>query len=162
MFRAIFSPIFRSTRLCVTACGIMHPRCCRLVAWKRRNLLKWVPSLPSYRPATSWVHYTTSCNTQSSAPEDGRKYPPKHVELIGFINKLLLFHLNWLSVLFISMMHGQVNIKPQTALLTTSPRVYTVRSKTNGLSWRGIRKALDFIACSVQIMFFVSTLSDLC
>ena len=24
-------PIFRSTRLCVTACGIMHPRCCRPV-----------------------------------------------------------------------------------------------------------------------------------
>ena len=24
-----------------------------------------------HRPATSWVHYTTSCNTQSSAPEDG-------------------------------------------------------------------------------------------
>ena len=23
-------------------------------------------------PATSGVHYTTSCNTQSSAPEDGR------------------------------------------------------------------------------------------
>ena len=22
-------------------------------------------------PATSWVHYTTNCNTQSSAPEDG-------------------------------------------------------------------------------------------
>jgi len=22
-------PIFRSTRLCVTACDIMHPRCCR-------------------------------------------------------------------------------------------------------------------------------------
>ena len=22
-------------------------------------------------PATSWVHYTTDCNTQSSAPEDG-------------------------------------------------------------------------------------------
>ena len=29
MFRAIILPIFRSTRLCVTACGIMHPRCCR-------------------------------------------------------------------------------------------------------------------------------------
>ena len=41
MFRAIISPIFRSIRLCVTACVIMHPRCC------------W--------PATSWVHYTTSC-----------------------------------------------------------------------------------------------------
>jgi len=39
------------------------------------------------------VHYTTSCNTQSSAPEDGKNYCPKHVELIGIINKLLLLHL---------------------------------------------------------------------
>jgi len=31
MFRAIISPILRSIRLCVTACGIMHRRCCRLV-----------------------------------------------------------------------------------------------------------------------------------
>ena len=29
MFREIILPIFRSTRLCVTACGIMHPRCRR-------------------------------------------------------------------------------------------------------------------------------------
>jgi hypothetical protein len=29
MFREIILPIFRSTRLCVTACGIMHRRCCR-------------------------------------------------------------------------------------------------------------------------------------
>jgi hypothetical protein len=50
-------------------------------------------SLPGYRPATSWVHYNTSCNTQSSAPEDGQNNCPKHVELIGFINKLLLLHL---------------------------------------------------------------------
>ena len=28
--------------------------------------------LVAYRPATSCVHYTTSCNTQSSAAEDGR------------------------------------------------------------------------------------------
>ena len=73
MFRAIVLPIFKSTRLCVTACGIMNPRCCRL--------------------ATSWVHYTTSCNTQSSAPEDGRLFCPKHVELNGIINKPLLLHL---------------------------------------------------------------------
>jgi len=39
------------------------------------------------------VHYTTSCNTQSIAPEDGRIYHPKHVELIGIINKSLLLHL---------------------------------------------------------------------
>ena len=52
----------------------MHPRCCR-----------W--------PATSWVHYTATCNAQSSAPEDGRDQRPKHVELIGIINKPLLLHL---------------------------------------------------------------------
>jgi len=39
------------------------------------------------------VHYTTSCNTQSSAPEDGRYQCPKHVELIGIINISLLLHL---------------------------------------------------------------------
>jgi hypothetical protein len=49
--------------------------------------------LPGYRPAKSWVHFTTSCNTQSSDPEDGRDQHPKHVELIGIINKTLLFHL---------------------------------------------------------------------
>jgi len=48
------------------------------------------------------VLYTTSCNTQSGAPEDGRNYCPKHVELIGIINKPLLLHLvGWLSILFI-------------------------------------------------------------
>ena len=39
------------------------------------------------------MHYTTSCNTQSSAPEDGQNNCPKHVELIGIINKPLLLHL---------------------------------------------------------------------
>ena len=45
------------------------------------------------RPATSWVHYTTSCNTQSSAPEDGQSNCPKHVELTGIFNKPLFLHL---------------------------------------------------------------------
>jgi len=39
------------------------------------------------------VLYTTNCNTESSAPENGRNHGPKHVELIGIINKLLLVHL---------------------------------------------------------------------
>jgi len=39
------------------------------------------------------VHYTTSCNTQSSAPEDGQNNCPKHVELTGIINRPLLLHL---------------------------------------------------------------------
>ena len=46
-----------------------------------------------HRPATSWVHYTTICNTQSSAPEDVQNNLPKHVELTGIINKPLLLHL---------------------------------------------------------------------
>ena len=44
-------------------------------------------------PATSWVRYTTSCNTQSSVPEDGQNNCPKHVEVTGIINKPLLFRL---------------------------------------------------------------------
>ena len=52
-----------------------------------------VPPPPGYQPAKSWVHYTTSCNTQSSAPEDGRNHHPKHVELIGIINNPLLLNL---------------------------------------------------------------------
>jgi len=31
MFRAIILPIFKNTRMFVTACGIMDPRCCRPV-----------------------------------------------------------------------------------------------------------------------------------
>ena len=53
-----------------------------------------------YRPATSWVHYITSCNTQSSAPEDGRDHRPKHVELIGIINKRLLLRLVGVCIIY--------------------------------------------------------------
>ena len=44
MFRAMISLIFRSTRLCVTACGILHPRCCRPVLFKATGrTTSWVP-----------------------------------------------------------------------------------------------------------------------
>ena len=46
------------------------------------------------------MHYTTSCNTQSSAPEDGRDHRPKHVELIGIINKPLLLHLVGVYIIY--------------------------------------------------------------
>ena len=49
-----------------------------------------LPPFPRNRPALQWVHYTTSCNTQSSTPEDGRDQNPNHVEPIGIINKPLL------------------------------------------------------------------------
>ena len=40
-----------------------------------------------YRPRT------TSCNSQSSATDDGQNYCLKHAELTGIINKPLLLHL---------------------------------------------------------------------
>ena len=46
-----------------------------------------------YRPATSWVYYTTNSNTQSGAPEDGQNNLPKQVELIGIVNNPVLMHL---------------------------------------------------------------------
>ena len=46
-----------------------------------------------HRPAISCVHYTKSCNTQSSAREDGQNNCPKHVQLTGIINNPLLLHL---------------------------------------------------------------------
>ena len=45
------------------------------------------------RMATLWVHYTTSCNTQSSVLEYGQNNCPKHVELTRIINEPLLLHL---------------------------------------------------------------------
>ena len=45
------------------------------------------------RCSTSWLHYATRCNTQSSVPEDGQNNCPKHVELNGITNKPLLLHL---------------------------------------------------------------------
>jgi len=47
------------------------------------------------------VHYTTSCNSQSVAPEDGRDQGPKHVELIG-IKKPLLLHLVGVYIIYIN------------------------------------------------------------
>ena len=75
MFRAIILPIFRSTRLCVKACGIMHPRCCRPVAGNIVGTL---------------YH---KLNTQSSVLEDGQNNCPKHVDLTGIINKPLFLRL---------------------------------------------------------------------
>jgi len=48
------------------------------------------------------VHYTTNCNTQSSALEDGRDHRPKHVELIGIFNKPLLLHLVGVYMIYIN------------------------------------------------------------
>ena len=48
-----------------------------------------------------WHNAPTSCNTQSSAPEDGQSNCPKHVELNGIINKLLVVHIIYISLYFL-------------------------------------------------------------
>ena len=59
-----------------TACGTMQGRCCLLS--------------PEGSIAGALYH---KLQIQSSAPEDGRNYRPKHVELFEIIDKPLLFHL---------------------------------------------------------------------
>jgi len=54
------------------------------------------------------LHYTTSCNTQSSAPEDGRDQRPKHVELIGIINKPLLLHLVGVYIIYLHISYRDI------------------------------------------------------
>ena len=46
-----------------------------------------------------WYNAPTSCNTQSSAPEDGRDQRPKRDELIG-INNPLLLHLVGVYIIY--------------------------------------------------------------
>ena len=87
MFRAIISPIFRSTRLC----------------------------------------YTTSCNTQSSAPEDGLDHLPKHVDLIGIINKPLLLNLVGDYIIFLvtdCLYSITVSLVPDCAIAQESVAVF--------------------------------------
>ena len=81
--------------------------------------------LPGYRPATWWVHYTTCCNTQSNAPEDGRDQRPKHVELIGIINKPLLLHLVSVYIIYMKVYLQQSRaFIYSTALLSVSRMNY--------------------------------------
>ena len=129
MFREIILPIFRSTRLCVTSCGIMHPLCCRSVGWKRRNVIviqvywqlvsrnkcscsqavnKAVWHIPflryqhTGRQHRGCIIRATSCNTQTSDPEDGRDHLPKHVELIEIINKPLFLHQIGVYIIYVN------------------------------------------------------------
>jgi len=49
--------------------------------------------------------------TQSCAPEDGRNYRPKHVELIVIINKICYCCIQLAVYIIVSKMHGHTNIK---------------------------------------------------
>ena len=92
-------------------------QCIHEVAGRRPG--SGVSPFPDYRPATSWVHCTSSCNTQSSDPEDGRDQCPKHVELNGIINKPLLLHLVGVHIIYVSDA-SQTNIKHTASFIKTN------------------------------------------
>jgi len=74
-----------------TACGIKHRRCC----------------LPAGSIVGALYH---RLSTQSSAPEDGRNYRLKHVELIEIVNKIIIVASSRLFVLlyFNEISHSRV------------------------------------------------------
>jgi len=56
-------------------------------------------STSSWSPAGSIVGALYhKLQTESSAPEDGRNYRPKHVEMIGIINKIIIVASSWLFI----------------------------------------------------------------
>ena len=132
-----------------------------------------LPLLPSYQPATLWVYYTTSCNTQSSAPEDGQNNCPKHVELTGIVNKLLLLHLvgylyylyQWCTVKQISDNEIYLLIKYIKSFLwrvakglsyTEDARCLKVKSHTfYSLDEFFIFKKWKIIVCEILIIFCI-------
>ena len=93
-----------------TACGMMHRRCCLLVTWS-----------PADNIAGALYH---KLQTQSSVPEDGRIYRPKHAELIEIINKLLLLHLVGVYII-VSVMHGYTNVKFEVSVRNTMLQAVT-------------------------------------
>ena len=91
MFRALIPPIFRSSRLLVTACGIRHQRCCR--------------------PAASSVHYTTSCKHSLVLLRMGEIIARNMLSWLELrINKPLLLHLVVCSCYYVwSLFHQETN-----------------------------------------------------
>jgi len=93
------------------------------------------------------VHYTTTCNTQSSAPADERDQRPKNVELIGIINKPLLLHL---VGVYIIQSHHYLYLEPVHYILYYSLFEYRTKLSRN-LIWksrvgRPIKELPPFVA----------------
>ena len=73
-----------------------------------------------------------SCNTQSSAPEDGRNNRPKHGELIGIFNKPLLLHL--VGCLHYIYINDTRSSKYQTLSVTSYKSTFQIQHSSRDVS----------------------------
>ena len=87
------------------------------------------------------MHYTTSCNTQSSAPADGLDQRPKHVALFGIINKPLLLHLVGVYIICLLLLLF-LNVKPDDGC---------VMQKTHAALWIAIIQRCVWTVCVIVI-----------
>ena len=65
----------------------------QLFAHPREHWLSQCLRSQAIRPSTTWVHYTTSCKRQSSAPEDGQKVSRNMLSWLELVSINLLLHL---------------------------------------------------------------------
>jgi hypothetical protein len=88
MFRAMFLPIIRSTWTVFTLSGSVYLSCCR------------------HQPEATWVNTTRYCKYSPSAPDDGQRHRPKHVQptwnnkLIYIVHFVDYFH-SYTDIIFV-------------------------------------------------------------
>ena len=116
MFREIILPIFRSTRLCVTVCGIMHPRCCRPPA---DNIVGRciIPQTVTHSLVLLKIGKIISRNMLS------------WLELL--ISRSVIVASSWLSILFISVM----NVKQ-----ISDNEIYLLIKYIKSVLWRVVKR----------------------
>ena len=98
---------------------IIHPSCCRLVSWMSWNA---VSTHPRRQPAAAWGEHYQILEMQSSAPGDGRKHRPKHVEPTWNNNLTYIVHLVGYFHSCITK-HGFMNVKRTRILRMLAPTI---------------------------------------
>ena len=88
----------------------MHRWYYLLVTWMRWNCSA-VPPHPTYQQVVSSVHYTTSCKHSLVVLRMGEIIARNMLSWLELLINVIVAS-SWLSMLFVSMMHGQANIKP--------------------------------------------------
>jgi len=97
MLRVVSPPIIRSTYNCIYSIWYLSYRYCYLpLSWRS---WKAVPTPPRKRQiAVTVLQVPDAADTVVSAPDDGWKYHPKHVQQFPEINKLCNVASRWIYI----------------------------------------------------------------